>query len=78
MQKTEATNELLASKSVLHILAQEKCCYWRTGLLHATAVWGYHAFNKKPGYYVVQLRVNHAFYIMLLLLGFTMYSTYKW
>ena len=38
--------------SELHILGPELYCSWRTRLLQATAVRGYHAF-KKPCYYMV-------------------------
>ena len=44
-------------QNVLHILGQEKYSSWRTRLLHATACRGYHEFNKKPGYYIVQILV---------------------
>ena len=42
---------------MLHILGQEKYFSLRCRLLQTTAVIGYHAFNKKPCYCMVQLWV---------------------
>ena len=42
---------------LLHILGQEKYFSWRCRLLQTTAIRGYHAVNKKPFYYMVQLWV---------------------
>ena len=52
MPKTKANNLRLVSKSTA-ILVQEKYSSLRSRLLQATAVRGYHAFNKKPFYYMV-------------------------
>ena len=40
---------------LLHILGQEKYFSWRCRLLQTTDIRGYHAVNKKPFYYMVQL-----------------------
>ena len=68
-------------QNVLHILGQEKYSSLRTRLLHATACRGYHEFNKKPGYYIVQIlvitlviTVVKAFNYIVLLLKATLYS----
>ena len=52
-QKPQIDNYFLR---ILHVLGQEKYCSRRTRLLQST-IRGYHAFIKKPCYYIVQVRV---------------------